>query len=393
MRSGSAWTQSSTTPRYLLKRTGDLFWESRCFALFFTIELVLRFLATHAKKEVLRDIWFAFDAMILLPMIFETWIMPLFFALFEESFGNQLEKTSSLRVLRLLRLARITKMARIVPEMLFMVKGLLEASRTVSVTMVLLFGVLYVCGITLRELSMGTEMGEEYFPSVQRAIYTLFFAGALLDNITEVMDDVARESTICAIVLCIVIALASLTLLNMLIGVLCEVVGCVAEKEKEVLIKDFVREKVLTVMIEQDEDFDGLISQTEFRKILENPHALFAIHEVGVDPDNLVDYADMIFQSDSEGKAFENKLDLESFMNIILKLRDTESGQVVVKDIVELKKWLHAESTERHMAIGSLKFRQRRIEVEVSKTRCAVDDMRTRIDQVLLTPQGGAVAD
>ena len=63
----------------------------------------------------------------------------------------------------------------------------------------------------MKELSSGTTMGGDYFDSVPGAMYTLFFGGALLDNIWELMDNVRAESIGCACVLGIVVRLAALT--------------------------------------------------------------------------------------------------------------------------------------------------------------------------------------
>merc|ERR1712087_440938 len=101
------------------------------------------------------------------------------------------------RWLRLVRLTRLSRLIRFVPDLYIMVKGVLQATRTVCCTMALLVGILYVFAIVLRQYSMNTDMGQKYFSSVPHALFTLFFHGTLLDSITTLMKDVGGESIPC----------------------------------------------------------------------------------------------------------------------------------------------------------------------------------------------------
>ena len=49
-----------------------------CFAIYFTFELGVRFLAFEKKRYCLRDNWFRFDSVLVGLMILETWLVPLF---------------------------------------------------------------------------------------------------------------------------------------------------------------------------------------------------------------------------------------------------------------------------------------------------------------------------
>merc|ERR1711972_886480 len=103
----------------------------------------------------------------------------------------------------------------------------------------MLVSILYVFGIVLRQLSDGTKMGSKYFHSVPGAMYTLLFNGTFLDSVRSTMDDIARESFACAIVFIVLISFSALTIMNMLIGVLCDVVRAVAATEKEELVVSY----------------------------------------------------------------------------------------------------------------------------------------------------------
>merc|ERR1719265_694341 len=68
------------------------------------------------------------------------------------------------------------------------------------------------------------------------------------------------------------ILLASLTVMNMLVGVLCEVVSVVSAVEKEQLLVNYVKHKLLKMFNDSQVDADGnrSISRKEFESLLEN---------------------------------------------------------------------------------------------------------------------------
>merc|ERR1712203_932265 len=112
--------------------------------------------------------------------------------------------------------------------------------------------------------------------------YFLCMTGTFLDNITAVMTDVATESIPCACVLGCVVLLSALTMINMLIGVLCEVMSTVAADEKERMLISFARQKVQEAMSSMDLNRDCRLSRDEFAQLLQNAEAVRALTEVGV---------------------------------------------------------------------------------------------------------------
>merc|ERR1712176_1213493 len=105
-------------------------------------------------------------------MIIETWVLPLIAGF----------NASLLRILRLSKLTRLSRMLRIIPELYYMMKGIVEASRSVACTILLLFVMLYVFGMILRQLSDGQWVGDTYFSSLPHAMWTLFVHIVLLDG-------------------------------------------------------------------------------------------------------------------------------------------------------------------------------------------------------------------
>merc|ERR1719326_1424251 len=149
---------------------------------------------------------------------------------------------------------------------------------------------------------MDTWVGYDYFSTVPLSMHTLILEGTFLDNLGTVVKALGEESIIYAGIFYTFVLLSALTVLNMLIGVLCEVVSAVAATEKEQLTVAFVREKLQEVMTNSglDEDGDGEISKVEFCKILEVPDACRTLEEVGVDVCGLIDIADFIFDENQD---------------------------------------------------------------------------------------------
>merc|ERR1719183_2478315 len=109
---------------------------------------------------------------------------------------------------------------------------------------------------------------------------------------------VGAEHPIMWILIMMFILLAGLTVMNMLVGVLCEVVSVVSSVEKEALLVSFVKGSLHRMMHDSglDANNDEKISKTEFDQLLQKPEAARALQEVGVDVIGLVDFTDYIFQ-------------------------------------------------------------------------------------------------
>jgi len=149
------------------------------------------------------------------------------------------------------------------------------------------------------------------------------------------------------------VLLASLTVMNMLVGVLVEVVSVVSSVEKEAMQVNFVKER-LSRIVENFKEGAGVHTQftrAEFVMLLETPEAARALQDVGVDVVGLVDYHDFIFQE-------ESNFDFVNFMEMVLSLRGANTA--TVKDIVDLRKFLVQEMTKMEVNIEYLKETVRR---------------------------------
>ena len=152
--------------------------------------------------------------------------------------GNVLGDASILRVFRLMRLTRLLRMARLirmVPELLIMVKAVASAARSVGFTLILLGICLYVFAIAFRAVLDGTTVGWDFFRNVPMSMHSLAMHGTLLDRVSDIMEFLRDDSPVGFALMYIFIIMSAVTIMNMLIGVLCEVITAVAEAEREAL--------------------------------------------------------------------------------------------------------------------------------------------------------------
>jgi len=315
------------------------------FVFYFVGEAVVRYMSYATSWKAIRDPWFIFDMLLVVMMLLETWVVPMFLLVLPESddSGSSLGRTVSVlrvaRVLRVLRTARIVRVARYMPELLILIKGLMFAARSVFFTLVLLLLITYVFSIAFARLSEGTSL-EEIFPS---ALLTLIVKSVMPDR--EIFfREVASQSWFMGALVLIFILIGSLIVLNMLVGILVEAVQTVATMEHEQIRVDFAKNVLwqLIAKTSADQNKDNKISEQEFLKLIERDDASEALLMLGVDMYAAKEYSKLLFE-DGEPLSFGE------FMDAMLTLRG--SNQTTVKDIVNLRKFTADEFSQLHAVL------------------------------------------
>jgi len=323
------------------------------FCMFFLYEWTVRFLAFRNKLNCFRDAWFLFDSALVVLMVLETWILTAGM-LFGGGGASGLGNASVLRMarpLRLSRMARITRILRSSPELMILIKGVMASMRSVLYTLCLLLIVIYVWAIAFTSLCDSTSC-ESLFPDVLASMQVLFVHGALMDNIGVVIRPLSEQGLLFLVLFYSYLFLSALTFLNMLVGVICEVVSAVAATERLSLTLHYLHDKIKDLMKVTDDDDDGMITRAEFMHLLKNKQAVRILKDVGVDVVGLVDFVDTIFEVEpqmprSDGSCSEildaeqeKKLGFSEFMGVVLDLRGTNPA--TVKDIIELRRYVTA---------------------------------------------------
>jgi len=363
------------------------------FCTFFSIELLIRFLAFKNKRNCMKDWWFVFDSILLVGMILETWVITLILLFVTGGSGTSAEGMGNLSILRMgrlvkvMRMARMARLLRMVPELVVIVKSIGAAFRSVSFFLLLTVIILYVFAVAFKQLTRGTALGDQYFVSVPQAMNSLLLQG-MLPLYAVIVDDISSANALYWPIIMSFILLASITVMNMLVGVLVEVVRTVADREREAMTVIHVTNELRDVMThfiteglkdtkkslagnrssfaanfqarrgESDtvakiatEDIPDMSKDT-FETFLASPGVISLLQDCGVDAVAILDSVDMIFEEKVRWGA--KGLRFVDFVEVVLNMRGTNPA--TLKDIkeqmrlVKLASQDHSQKTYRLVA-------------------------------------------
>lgn len=371
------------------------------FCIVFSFEFAVRFLAFKRKRDCMTDAWFRFDGALVALMISETWIIP--FAVGGGGGSGGMSNVSMLRLLRLLRLTRLVRIMRSIPELITMLKGFVAATRSVSATLTMLVIALYIFAIVFSQQLADVEAMNQEFGSIPRSMWTLLLGGTFLDNLTAILMNIADNGgPMAPMMVClflIFVLLSSLTILNMLIGVLCEVVSAVAAAEREKAIVTYVKTQLIDVLTELDKDGTGTVSRTELEGLVQVPSAVEALQQLGVDIPNLLQLSEVIFDMEGHGDAGGNtptggdgkmkkleddqldgingfgeegegggaELSFAEFLEMVMRLRSENTASV--PDIVDLRKFIRLSNTRQGEKLSALRVNLTNLENDIARVR------------------------
>jgi len=231
---------------------------------------------------------------------------------------------------------------------LILLRGMACAFRTVFFTMSLLIICLYVFGIIMVETTKEIPVGDKHFSSVEHAMWSLLIYGTLLDNVAIVADELAKQGGLPTVFFLLFVCVAAFTVLNMLIGVLCEVINSVSAAETEEITVSYIKNKMLYIMKGMDENDDGMISKIEFQNLLTNREAVLAMREVGVDVMGLIALQDVIFAKEpdpvDDQEVISEASDYES--------EDPGSKMTTMKTMKTMKKLASSNEADVRLSFG-----------------------------------------
>jgi len=195
---------------------------------------------------------------------------------------------------------------------------------------------------------------------MSRSMYTLFVGGTLLDDVTGVLRDLQDGHPAMQWVMLVFVLISSFTVLNMLIGVLCEVVSATAANEEEKALVSEVRTRLLKVYGEIDTSGDGTLSKEEFMEMGNNQEVVESLELMGVETKHLFALSDSLFERDEddiaaelaklqaespEGKRYSvsdvqtsKELEFDEFLDLLVRLRPEKDANVL--DVAEYRKAL-----------------------------------------------------
>jgi len=363
------------------------------FCVYFTMEVVVRFLAFRRKLMCFKDAWFVFDTTLVTLMILETWVMPIVGIFSSSSSGSGATNTaafSSMRLLRLLRLTRMARLMRFFPELMTLVKGMISATQAVGFILLFLIMVTYVFAI-LFTVQLGTPPSQEgaageedpdadptapeMFADLGCSMMTLFTNGVLGDNLYQTLVTIRDESVLLMWIFILFFFISSMTLLNMLIGVLCAVIEDTAREEAEARMLHDLQTTLRKAFDAVDSSRDGTICRAEWAEIRNLPEVRNMFKGLGIEPSQLEPRLDQLQETVfgrmrttamEQGSPDANKvfLSFEDFMERVIDLKwDTPANaldlemlksQVKHHDKEVRTRLAHVERT-MHMAMEQMR--------------------------------------
>merc|ERR1719353_1937778 len=190
-----------------------------------------------------------------------------------------------LRMLRLFKLTRMARLMRAFPELVTMIKGLIRSLRAISSSGILVGLMVYTWAILLHMLLKEEdelnewlwEENEEDFTNLTNCMWMLIMQGTLmLDNAAPVMTRLLYHQKwtvkLAGLFFFIYTLLSALLILQMLIGVLCDVVSRVGQEQRDAAAIGLVKQELLE-MIQGFDDGDGKISQNHLMAVMKHPKA------------------------------------------------------------------------------------------------------------------------
>jgi hypothetical protein len=304
--------------------------------LFFLFEMALRLVSFTDKRDAFRRDDFVFDFSITALMTVDAWIIPAFFRMLSLS-GTSAGSSSSFRVLRMFRLWRLARLGRLLrsyPTIIVLLHGMVRALRAVVSTCCLLFVVIYIFAVIFTHLLADVDESQHDFSTVPSSMVCLLARGIFADQSSLIYEMLDIHFFYFVLVM-VYIILANLTLMNMLLGIVCQVVTRVAEAQSDASSIVEMRSKLKSTMEQMGLDQNACLGMDEFRKLFEEPAMVHALSEIGIDVIALVECAELLFDNE------DTEITYQEFVLDLVKFRGTLP--CTVKDVMDIRMHLMSE--------------------------------------------------
>jgi hypothetical protein len=297
---------------------------------------------------------------------------------------------------------------RAFPELMIMIQGMVAAGRSVTSTLVLLLITLYVFAIVFKQ--MFGDLSPELYPAVTEqygslgmSSFYLFMGGTLCDDITGRLGDLREETGLWGIFLfSLYVLISAFTVLNMLIGVLCEVVTATAEEEGRKAKVSKVQEMIGPVFDEIDQDGTRTVSRKEFEQLSAHESVREAFEEIGIEIDHVVALADTLFEPPVTDESVQNRartksgsgdevegeeeepskeLSFEDFVELLVRTRPDNKASVM--DLADLRQVLRVMVRGVDVRIGAAQYELGLKASSMSGTDSEVGRLLAELDQVV----------
>lgn len=300
------------------------------FCLFFSFEITVRFMAYQRSGDAFKDFSFVFDLSLVLTMIWEVWITSILVMMMQRSVGSA--NMSVLRILRLFRLVRIARVGRLMSscrELIVLVKGISMGLRSVLSTLFLMMVIIYVFAIIFTQLFRGSEEANGCYDGVLESMNCLML-NVVFPEQQELMARMLELGPMTYLLGIFYLLITGLTVMNMLIGVLVEVVSVTAQVDKEETAMKAVKDKIEELLPAEVRNATG-ITREHFMNVIMDPGLVQTLATIDVDVMTVVEYPEIMYHS-------RNALTVPELVDAILQFRRTTS--VSMMDIAQLRRFM-----------------------------------------------------
>jgi hypothetical protein len=198
----------------------------------------------------------------------------------------------------------------------------------------------------------------EYFDSLGGCMQMLLLQGTFLDDVTDVLDVVYPVSPPLYFLFIFFIFLSAYAVINLLVGILVDVVARVRMTEQNQALAFNLRATLFEILELHDKDGDRMVAADEWDLIMSNPEMHLILKRCRVNIKHLMDLKEVLFEPEGtleSTKDFEHldsqktALGFEEFLEVILRLRGSTTA--TVSDIVDLRQYIQQRIDHLHFRI------------------------------------------
>merc|ERR1719235_3022826 len=305
-----------------------------------------------------QDHWNKFDFFLVMTSVLDTVIL----TWLPKSDGQGAVRVMAvLRIFRLFRLCRILRLLRAFKELWLLVKGLMEAMKTLVWTALLLFIILYMASIFIVQMvgensddwGEDKEQIDEWFGGMSESMFTLFQI-MTMEGWGTIARTVMRVQPLMVFFFLVYLMVTSFAIMNLIIAVICEStfasaseteadISSIEDNEKLLMLQSLPR-----VFEESDLDMDGNISLPELRTAMSSRPDLFT-HLVGEDGSTLLHDAEAIYNMlDMDGNG---NVDLSELLAGFLRMKGFHDQEMEGLNLLVSLRSMKAELSELEQRI------------------------------------------
>jgi hypothetical protein len=278
------------------------------------------------------------------------------------------------RLARLTRSIRIARFLRNIPELAVIVRGIIVVMRTVFLILILLTSLLYVFGILFVQVARDTDLNRNGgYNNVPSAMMTLVLSG-LIPDMAPATYAFAKENFLFAALFMLFVFLGFITIMNMLIGVLVQVVSVVATVEAETNQLSEVKHVLLDNQLDLKED--DTISMHQINVLLSDENIAEGLCGLSIDTEALMNHSQVVFYGRQD-------ITMYDFWQLAVQHR---GGNVAkVKDLVNFRQFIYSELSD----LSSTVTKQNEIITTLAAKAAPEEQLSTDVVQSRRPPRVG----